>query len=323
MPQKTILLNCIKQIIGFCFDANKKLSNRKLLEFCKPLGVISNGTVNSHLPHEITETALNYLIQESLATKILNAKNPHDAYQEQLEPLVSLLPTQTWRSIEQNKWQQFSTPPKIACLLAYLLNLKSNEQILEPSAGTGSLAVWADGLVNKVYTNEIDERRRQLLKFLDFNPTSYNAEYIHDYLPPEIKPDVVMMNPPFSSNGGRTKNNSSKYGFRHVSSALQRLKSGGKFGIILGNSAGLNTKSGRKFWQGLSSLINLKAVIKIDGREYYKYGTSVDINLMIGTKYIKPQEKTNTMPINKITNISIERCEEGFAATKKLNLRLD
>lgn len=117
--------------------------------------------------------------------------------------------------------------------ISYLLNFRFGEIVLEPSAGTGSLAVWTSGFGIETHTNEIDARRRELLGFLDFKPSSFNAEFINDFLPAEIKPDVLLMNPPFSSNGGRTKNNSSNFGFRHFESALEGLKSSDKFGIIL------------------------------------------------------------------------------------------
>jgi hypothetical protein len=75
-----------------------------------------------------------------------------------------------------------------------------------------------------------------------------------------------MMNPPFSSNGGRTADNSSKFGFRHASSALKRLEKGGKFGVILGETAGLDTKTGNDFWREMARSVSLKAIIKILGK---------------------------------------------------------
>jgi hypothetical protein len=204
-----------------------------------------------------------------------------------------------------------------------LLNLNADDEAIEPSSGTGSLAVWTSGLRIKTHTNEIDERRKILLECLGFQPTAYNAEFINDYLPSEIKPNCLIMNPPFSSNGGRTKNNSSEFGFRHVKSALERLKKGGKLGIILGNSAGLDTRTGEKFWHHLSGMISIKAIIKIAGREYSKNGTRVDVNLIVGTKYQTNQKNGWNEAKNAITTVSIANIEEGFAAARKLNLRFD
>jgi len=241
---------------------------------------------------------------------------------EILKSIAERLPTQTWRSREQNIWQQFSTPPAIAYLLAYLLNLKSGDQILEPSAGTGSLAVWASGLGLQAHTNEIDPRRRQLLEILRFQPTSPNAEFINDFLPDYFSANVLMMNPPFSSSGGRTGGNSSKFGFRHVSSALERLELGGKFGIILGDAAGLDTKTGNDFWCKMACRASVKAIIKIDGREYYKNGTSVDVTLIVGTKRLAEQTIDWQSERKKIVSVAARSVEDAFASVTKYNLRL-
>jgi hypothetical protein len=194
--------------------------------------------------------------------------------------------------------------------------------MLEPSAGTGNLAVWTSGAGIKTHTNEIDSRRRFLLEQIGFAPTSFNAGFINDFLPPDCAPDCVLMNPPFSSSGGRTKNNSSKFGFRHARPALERLKKGGKFGIILGAGGRLDTKTGNDFWRKLSDRIEVSTVIKIDGREYARYGTTVDINLIIGRKFFELQKTDRNPTINKITCFSANTVEESFAKVKKFNLRL-
>jgi hypothetical protein len=240
-----------------------------------------------------------------------------------LKPLALRLPTQTWRSREQMERQQFSTPAAVAYLLAYLLNLNGREQVLEPSAGTGNLVVWTSGNGIKTHTNEIDLRRRLLLEQIGFAPTSFNAEFINDFLAPDCAPDCVLMNPPFSSSGGRTKNNSSKFGFRHVEAALERLKKGGKFGVILGASSGLDTKTGNDFWRKLSDRIEVSAVIKIDGREYARNGTTVDINLIIGRKFFELQKTDWNQALNKITCFSASTVEQAFAKVNQFNLRLN
>jgi len=84
----------------------------------------------------------------------------------------------------QTDWQQFSTPPWAGYLLTYLLNLKEGEKVLEPSAGTGNLAVWTSGAEINTYTNDIDSRRRILLHQIGFTSTAFKAEFINDFLPP-------------------------------------------------------------------------------------------------------------------------------------------
>jgi len=314
---------CFETIIDRIDNEKKSLTNRELLEICCESADFLSGEANPHFCHEIAETALNLLIRRKYALNLLAAENPAEIVLDLLKPLALRLPTQTWRSREQMERQQFSTPPGVAYLLVYLLNLDGREQVLEPSAGTGNLAVWTRGNKIKTHTNEIDSRRRFLLEQIGFAPTSFNAEFINDFLAPDISPDCVLLNPPFSSNGGRTKNNSSKFGFRHVESALERLKKGGRFGIILGEAGGLDTKTGNDFWRKLSDRIEVSAVIKIDGREYFKNGTTVDINLIIGKKFLEPQRMDWNQALNKITCFSANTVEEAFAKVNKFNLRLN
>ncbi len=313
---------CIEEIIHIIENEKGTISNKKLINICSGIGSIVSIDVNPHIFHEIIETSLNKLIQSKYVRYLLGSNNPAKDLREILTPITERLPTQTWRSNEQIKWQQFSTPPGIAYLLSYLLNFKTGEQVLEPSAGTGNLAVWSSGFGLNTYTNEIDSRRCELLIRLGFLPTSFNSEFINDFLAPDIKPDILLMNPPFSSNGGRTKKNSSKFGFRHVRSALERLKKGGRFGIILGAAGGLDTKTGNDFWRRLADRIDVKAIIKIDGREYSKNGTSVDINLIVGEKLIEPQNIDWNQVRNKIINIAAATTEEAFDKSINLNLRL-
>ncbi len=315
------VIKAILVITGILENKSEQITNRRLIEICGEIPLF-NAENDSHIYHEIVETAMNLLIKNKYALKLLKSKNAINEYEETIKPLVNSLPTQTWRSVEQNKWQQFSTPPTIASFLAYLMNFKNTETILEPSAGTGSLAIWASCIGAKTYTNEIDSDRRKLMEILSFKPSNYNAEFIHDFLPDHIQPDCILMNPPFSSNGGRTKNNSSKFGFRHVESAIERLKPGGKFGIILGASGGLETKTGREFWQKLSAKVSVKAILTIDGKEYSKNGTSVDVNLIIGNKKQTPDKYQNNSFASEIITLSFASVEDGFSALSKFDLRL-
>lgn len=300
----------LEEIIYQIDVAKRTLENKELLHICGGIDKITSGEFNPHFCHEIAETALNHLILTKYTKNLTD--NPVEFVRQTLKPLVSRLPTQTWRSREQISFQQFSTPPAVGFLLAHTLNIQRCEIVLEPSAGTGSLAVWAKFREANVLTNEIDERRRELLQQLGFQPTAYNAEFIHDFLTPNMSPDCLIMNPPFSSNGGRTKNNSSKFGFRHVESALERLKKGGRFGIILGEAGGLDTKTGREFWQKMVERFKVKANIKLSGREYFKNGTSVDINLIFGEKLFEPRRVDKVSAVDQIPFFAARTVEEAF-----------
>lgn len=147
---------------------------------CQKYVQTQSGETDPHIYHEIAETALNTIIKRCFAPSLLTSTEPIKNVGEIIKPLAARLPTQTWRSREQVVRQQFSTPPAVAYFLCYLLNLREGERVLEPSAGTGILAVWASAAGAQTHTNEIDARRRALLESLGFAPTAYNAEFIND-----------------------------------------------------------------------------------------------------------------------------------------------
>lgn len=278
----SIPLVLIKQIAGV-IDSRVKFTNRDLLTICRDAGVDGFAT-DPHLCHEIAETALNHLIATKYGNHLLSSNEPGAACTEILRPLQQCLPTQTWRSGSQLTYQQFSTPAPIAYLAAHVLGLTEEDTVLEPSCGTGSLAVWARAARASVVTNEIDPRRRELASFLGFDPTGHDAEFIDDFLPETIVTSVVLMNPPFSSSGGRVERNGNKFGFRHVESALRRLESGGRFAVILGDAGSPGSPSGRRFWDSMFPGVHVIRSISLPGREYYRNGTTVGVTLILGRK---------------------------------------
>lgn len=125
MPPQSLLEDCFKEIAFLIDERREPLTNRKLLEICRPLGEICAGGFDPHFPHEIVEGAVNLLIGAKYSVELLTATNPGHEYTETLKSLVERMPTESWRSREQTIRQQFSTPPAIAYILAFLLNLKT------------------------------------------------------------------------------------------------------------------------------------------------------------------------------------------------------
>lgn len=75
-----------------------------------------------------------------------------------------------------------------------------DDVILEPSAGTGLLAVLAQTIGGSLIRNELAETRADLLTslFPALSVTLFDAIQIDDHLPQAAAPSVVLMNPPFS-----------------------------------------------------------------------------------------------------------------------------
>ncbi len=314
----SLFLNLIEQVAGIV-DSDLKISNKELIEICKRCGGFDD-KVDAHIYHEIAETSLNLLILKKYGHDLLASTNPIEGVSTVLRPLQKQLPTQTWRSEAQIAYQQFSTPVTIAYLAAYLLNIRQGEAVFEPSCGTGCLAVWAFAAGATVVTNDIDPRRRGSALALGFQPYSFDAEFIDDLLPEDLLSDIVLANPPFSSTGGRVKNNSRDFGFRHIESALRRLKKGGRFAVILGESGSPRSHSGNRFWEYLSPEIHVNASIELPGREFYANGTSVKTTLILGIKLLAIDTPLSS-ELEAAPHIVARSVEDAFEQAISLNLR--
>ena len=118
-----------------------------------------------------------------------------------IEKVAALLPTHTRRSETSQAFQQFSTPAGLGFVAIVAAAIRPGDTVLEPSAGTGLLAVQAETRGAGLVLNELAEIRAEMLAglFGDCPITRHDAAHIHDYLRADIVPSVVVMNPPFSS----------------------------------------------------------------------------------------------------------------------------
>ena len=290
-------------------------NNREIIEICSEEKINLIDVKNDpHLIHEILETAVNRYLTRKFN---INSMQPEDSYRTlvELENLTEKLPPQSWRGREQTGYQQFSTPPTIAFVMAQILKPEKLKTALEPSAGTGSLAIWLRIAGCITFVNEISERRRRLLEMQNYQPTKVGAEFLDELLPAEIEPDYILMNPPFSSTGGRTKNNDSNFGFRHIKSALGRLKTGGIIVALLGNDSVTTSGKGRRFLSEIAAGYDLRAVITLPKNAYYKYGTNFQTCIVC---IKKPEILTDEKKIRQSQNVLEANCrtlEECLAFT--------
>jgi P-loop containing NTP hydrolase pore-1/C-terminal domain on Strawberry notch homologue len=231
--------------------------------------------------YDAVEIAVNNCLLERHAGKLMQM-DVTEALASVLRPLMQRLPRQTDRTLEQTELQQFSTPPTLAYLAARLLDPKPTDIVLEPSAGTGSLAIWPRAIGAKIICNETSLRRFSLLRcVLNFDPFPLDAEFIDDLLPADIQPTAVLMNPPFSSTSGRVKSTNPIYGARHVASALRRLKEGGRMVAIVSEAMSFHHPSFSEWWQRIACLCNIRANLTLDGKEYAKYGAAPDVQIIV------------------------------------------
>ncbi|MBA2493263.1 MAG: hypothetical protein H0V31_01035, partial [Acidobacteria bacterium] len=129
--------------IATAISEGKDITNFDLLEICRQKAIgesVSKGKI--HLTHELLEVAVNDYISKLYCQKTFSKDYEISRILAKLEKIEKQIPVKSWRSTEQQVFQQFSTPPTIAFLMASLLNPSAADLILEPSAGTGSLVVW-------------------------------------------------------------------------------------------------------------------------------------------------------------------------------------
>src|ERR1051326_482638 len=121
-------------------------------------GTKAEGKYTSRDAYDALEVAVNNYLLEKHARELMRM-DVCEALSSELRPLLRRLPRQSDRTLEQTELQQFSTPPTLAYLVARLLDPKPSDVVLEPSAGTGSLAIWPHAIGARVICNETNSRR--------------------------------------------------------------------------------------------------------------------------------------------------------------------
>jgi hypothetical protein len=214
-------------------------------------------------------------VQYLKASDQTHLSTPVDAADQFFCSLEARLPTQTNRSDEQIEWQQFATPPCLAWLAARACALATGELVLEPSAGTGMLAVWAAKAGSRRSLNEISPLRRDCLSavFPAARVTGHDAELIDELLDPAITPSVVLMNPPYSH--GVERGHDSRTGSRHLRSAWNRLASGGRLVAIMPEWIDCG-----RFLAGLKGPISPRLNAAVE-RAFVKHGTGITTRLLV------------------------------------------
>ncbi len=191
------------------------------------------------------------------------------------DKLESLTPIQYNRSEEQIRFQQFATPLRLAWIAARAAGLSSRNLTLEPSAGTGMLAYWAQQSGSKLALNEIHVLRRDALHtlFPDIQVSMHDGELIDELLDPAIMPDTILINPPYSV--GLERGEDRRTGARHLRSALGRLAIGGRAVAIMPEWFDLHA-----FVERLRMPVAVRLNASMD-RAFARTGTSIPTRLIV------------------------------------------
>ena len=199
-----------------------------------------------------------------------------------LAKIAGLFPTHTRRSEESQALQQFSTPVPLGLAVSAAAAITAADRVLEPSAGTGLLAILAEIAGGSLVLNELAETRATLLGHLfpGVIVTRFDAAQIDDHLDAAITPSVVVMNPPFSAMANVDRRMADA-ALRHVASALARLCQGGRLVAITGPNFAPDNPAWREAFVRLQERGRVVFSAAIDGAVYAKHGTTIDTRLTV------------------------------------------
>ncbi len=199
-----------------------------------------------------------------------------------LAKIAGLMPSHTRRSEESQSLQQFSTPVPLGLAAVTAAAIRPTDVVLEPSAGTGLMAILAEISGGRLALNELAETRADLLTslFPAIPVTRFDAAQIHDHLDAGVVSSVVLMNPPFSALANVTTRVADT-AFRHIASALARLAHGGRLVTITGAGFGPDAAAWRDAFIRLQECGRVVFTAAIDGAVYARHGTSFDTRLTV------------------------------------------
>src|SRR5712692_10025362 len=199
-----------------------------------------------------------------------------------LAKVAALLPSHTRRSEESQALQQFSTPIGLGFAASAAAAITRCDLVLEPSAGTGLLAIHAELAGASLVLNELADTRVHLLDrlFPGVAVTRHDAAHIHDHLDAAVRPTVVLMNPPFSV-AAHVDGRVADAALRHLASALARLAEGGRLIAITGASLSPDNPTWRDTFIRLQQRGRIVFSAAVDGRAFARHGTSVETRLIV------------------------------------------
>lgn len=222
------------------------------------------------------------VVESGLVRAVLEAglpSNPNEAITF-LSELDALLITRRRRSDEGILLQQFSTPIPYAYLASLAAGITEADLVLEPSAGTGILALFGRLAGGRVAVNEIDQDRLSLLSVLDpLTATDHDPRYLSALYRGE-QPSVVLMNPPFSIDHNLgAERRVRALALSHVEQAVRVMRRGGRLVAIVGHSQ--HPAENRDACSSILERATIRAAFAIDPNVYKHMGTTFGTAMVV------------------------------------------
>ncbi len=247
-------------------------------------GSDATGAWDWKLAYEAGEVALVLFLRKFGRALMARAGSPAALFPI-LAKVAGLLPTHTRRSEEMERFQQFSTPLPMGLAALAAAQITPRDLVLEPSAGTGLLAILAEIAGGSLALNELADTRADLLRrlFLGRPVTTFDAAQIDDHLDAGLRPSVILMNPPFSAVVN-VDTRTTEATARHLRSALARLAPGGRLVAITSAGFAPDTPARAETFARLTETAHLVFTGAVSGAAFAKHGTSFETRVSVFDK---------------------------------------
>ena len=198
-----------------------------------------------------------------------------------LEAVAALEPSHTRRSEEQVRLQQFSTPLPLAYAALQAAAVRPGDVVLEPSAGTGMLAVMAECALGDSGSGQSPSQRNRADAGTASDPAvpaggGHRLQRRVHRRPAARRPADRGADEPALLGNARVDRSRHDADLRHVRSAASMLPPGGRLVTITSAHCVLGDAVGR-----LDPPARCVFTMAIDGRAYARRGTGFDTRLTV------------------------------------------
>lgn len=173
----------------------------------------------------------------------------------------------------------FATPEPVGLKMVEMADIRSEEKVLEPSAGHGAIARWMpENTTNRAIELEGELSSKLALRFDgDVVTGSFEDHNIVN------KYDAIVMNPPFGQGG--------KQAADHVAKAIKHLRDGGRIVALIPTGPAADKRFDKLLFNNDETKdIYTAAEVQMPGVTFERAGTSVRTRILVLEKQTDPDK---------------------------------